>query len=112
MSKYGKGSFIEQHNDNGGYLYQDEKYYRSISCVIYFTNGWKEIYGGNFVDLENNRKIIPKYNRAIFFKVPFKHKVEEIIVNKERNAIFMFYCKNEKKYNLPDYKFKKTKSLF
>lgn len=24
MSKYEKGSFIEPHNDNGGYLYQDE----------------------------------------------------------------------------------------
>ncbi len=111
MSKYEKGSFIETHNDNSGYLYQDEKYYRSISCVIYFTKEWKEIYGGNFVDLENNKRIIPKYNRAIFFKVPFKHKVEEIIVDKERHAIFMFFCKNERRYNLSDNKFKKTDSI-
>ena len=111
MSKYEKGSFIEKHNDKGGYLFQDEKYYRTISCVIYFTKEWKEIYGGNFVDLENNKRIIPKYNRAIFLQVPFRHKVEEIIVDKERHAIFMFFCKNVKKYNLSNNKFNETTSL-
>lgn len=111
MSKYNKGSYIDKHTDHGGYIYKDEKYYRTISCVIYFNKEWQEEYGGNFVDLENNKLILPLYNRAIFFSVPFKHEVEEIIVDKDRYAIFMFFCKNEKKYYLEDKKFIKTSSI-
>lgn len=112
MSKYTKGSFIDEHTDHGGYIHNDKKYYRSISCVLYFNKDWKEEYGGCFIDIENNKKILPKFNRAVFFSVPYKHRVEEIIAeNKDRHAIFMFFTENRILYFLNENRFNKTSSL-
>lgn len=111
MSKYSKGSYIDEHTDHGGYIYNNEKYYRNISAVIYFNKDWKEEYGGRFIDVENKKAILPIFNRAVFFHVPYNHRVEEIVVDKERYAIFMFFsCKN-KRYQLNDSRFKQTSSL-
>ena len=57
MSKYSKGSYIDEHTDHGGYIYNNEKYYRNISAVIYFNKDWKEEYGGSFIDIENKKNI-------------------------------------------------------
>lgn len=111
MSKYSKGSYIDEHTDHGGYIYDNEKYYRDISAVIYFNKDWKEEYGGNFIDIENKKAILPFFNRAVFFDVPYKHRVEEILVDRERYAIFMFFSCKKKKYHLPDQRFKQTSSL-
>jgi Rps23 Pro-64 3,4-dihydroxylase Tpa1-like proline 4-hydroxylase len=111
MSKYSKGSYIDEHTDHGGYIYDNEKYYRNISAVIYFNKEWKEEYGGSFIDIENDKKILPIFNRVVFFHVPYKHRVEEIIVDKERYAIFLFFSNNKKQYYLNDERFKKTSSL-
>ena len=91
MSKYSKGSYIDEHTDHGGYIYNNEKYYRNLSAVIYFNKEWIEDYGGCFIDIENNKKILPIFNRAVFFQVPYKHRVEEIISDKDRYAIFIFF---------------------
>ena len=111
MSKYTKGSYIDEHTDHGGYIYDNEKYYRNISAVIYFNKDWKQENGGSFVDIENNKKILPIFNRAVFFHVPYKHRVEEILVDKERYAIFMFFACKKERYYLNDQRFKKTSSL-
>ena len=111
MSKYSKGSYIDEHTDHGGYIYDNEKYYRNISAVIYFNKDWKQHYGGSFMDIENKKQILPYFNRAVFFHVPYKHRVEEIIVDKERYAIFMFFSCKQKRYYLNDSRFKQTSSL-
>ena len=111
MSKYSKGSYIDEHTDHGGYIYDNEKYYRNISAVIYFNKDWKKEYGGSFIDIENKKTILPIFNRAVFFHVPYKHRVEEIIVDKERYAIFMFFSCKKKRYHLHDSRFRQTSSL-
>lgn len=111
MSKYSKNSYIDEHTDHGGYIYNNEKYYRNISVIIYFNKEWKYEYGGNFIDIENNKKILPIFNRAVFFHVPYKHSVEKIIVDKERYAIFMFFSSKENRYYLNEERFKHTSSL-
>jgi len=111
MSKYSKGSYIDEHTDHGGYIYDNEKYYRNISAIIYFNKDWDETNGGNFIDIENKKTILPIFNRAVFFNVPYKHRVEKIIVDKERYAIFMFFSIKEKRYYLNEERFKKTSSL-
>ena len=46
-----------------------------------FNKDWKKEYGGSFIDIENKKTILPIFNRAVFFHVPYKHRVEEIIVD-------------------------------
>lgn len=111
MSKYSKGSYIEEHTDHGGYLYKGEKYYRNISCVIYFNKHWNVEYGGRFIDIEGNTQIMPSFNKAVFFQIPHKHAVEKILTDNHRYAIFMFCSSKEKIYELPDYRFLPTSSL-
>lgn len=45
MSKYNKGSYIDKHTDHGGYKYNNDKYYRNISMVLYFNKEWKDEWG-------------------------------------------------------------------
>ena len=111
MSKYSKGSYIDEHTDHGGYIYNNEKYYRNLSAVIYFNKEWIEDYGGCFIDIENNKKILPIFNRAVFFQVPYKHRVEEIISDKDRYAIFIFFSIKEERYHLDIKRFRNTTSL-
>uniref|UniRef100_A0A7S3LHP1 Prolyl 4-hydroxylase alpha subunit domain-containing protein n=1 Tax=Aplanochytrium stocchinoi TaxID=215587 RepID=A0A7S3LHP1_9STRA len=72
---------------------------RDIAVVYYLTKNWKESYGGQFVDLKTGSKYTPKFNSAVFFRVPRIHEVTPVTVNRPRLSFFGWYLVEGIKYD-------------
>jgi Rps23 Pro-64 3,4-dihydroxylase Tpa1-like proline 4-hydroxylase len=76
-----------------------------VTCVYYLTKDWQESMGGAFVDLEappaaaaaaaaadssgeqglqQGRVLVPRFNTAVFFRVPHYHMVTPLTTDRPR----------------------------
>lgn len=70
-----------------------------MTCVYYLTKEWQESMGGAFVDLEappaaadssgeqglqQGRVLVPRFNTAVFFRVPHYHMVTPLTTDRPR----------------------------
>lgn len=104
-AKYSKNDGIEEHTDEQGYTYKNNKYCRKYAIIFYFNKKWKKENGGALYDIENDIEYIPTFNSCVIFKVPHKHSVMPIKKG-DRYSIFGWFAEPyNNQYHLPDNRF-------
>ena len=110
-AKYSKNDGIEEHTDEQGYIYNNNKYYRKYAIIFYFNKDWKKENGGELYDIENDIKYLPIFNSCVIFKVPHRHSVMPIIKN-DRYSIFGWFAElYDNQYYLPENRFIENNNL-
>eukprot|EP01124_Arcella_intermedia_P018905 TRINITY_DN26028_c0_g1_i1.p1 TRINITY_DN26028_c0_g1~~TRINITY_DN26028_c0_g1_i1.p1 ORF type:complete len:182 (-),score=53.41 TRINITY_DN26028_c0_g1_i1:77-622(-) len=112
-SKYSSGDHIAPHDDKG---FQDvllddgriEIYSRDVACIYYLTKDWKEDWGGNFVDLVEDKLYVPEFNSLVAFQVPRLHEVTPVTSTHSRYAIFGWFLKPGMLYKMDEEEEKET----
>jgi hypothetical protein len=86
---------IGEDEDECGDVVADE-YERKVAVVYYLNKGWKESYGGQFLDMEKDKTSLPSFNSAVFFEVPRMHAVLPVQkANLSRMSIFGWWLKKK-----------------
>merc|ERR1712166_798203 len=107
-AKYLKGDHITPHDDDvvesysredirqvmtevGGRppkTYSAAPWDRKIALILYFNKEWKGSWGGQLVDMQADKKILPLYNSLVLFQVPRMHCVMPVVGAHSRLSIF------------------------
>jgi hypothetical protein len=64
---------------------------RSIAIIYYLTKDWDAGAGGLLVDLQENKKYVPKFNSLVAFTVPRFHEVTLVKQDRPRFSIFGWF---------------------
>lgn len=85
--RFGAGDYIGCRDDRAqaevlGADGRSTVFSRAVGAVLYLSKGWKEQFGGDFVDYsagrEQSRRIAPAFNTLLLFEVPRKHAISPV----------------------------------
>ena len=118
---YGKGGFIEPHDDaayasaevevgptdaegvrtgNKPTRRKEVLCSREVALIFYLTPGWEEHMGGCLLDHATGNVLVPRFNTAVLFEVPRLHEVSRMHTSRLRFSIFGWYLVPGRKYAL------------
>ena len=91
LARYGRGDYIEAHDDAAETTIDGVRHARVLAVVYYLTGEepWApNVHGGCFLDREANAAIAPRHNSLVAFRVPRLHEVQMPTSDRPRYSVF------------------------
>jgi Rps23 Pro-64 3,4-dihydroxylase Tpa1-like proline 4-hydroxylase len=101
MGRYTESHFIAAHDDRAYKEVNGDHFSRHIALIYYCSKDWKPEYGGQLLDLQDNKEYVPEFNSVVAFKVPRFHEVKPVLSpTAQRFSIFGWFFKPGISYDL------------